>query len=166
VRRLRAAMVASQVESRGGYLADLNGDGALALFRGLGGADRGLAAAAGICLSLAGPRRIRLPAGHGPVRAGIGIDQGEVYCARISGQSGPLHSWVGANTAAKLARLPQAACSMIMTREAFSDMTDARILSPAVRASEQALQVGGRSRVVRTLTLPAATTAAIAPCSA
>jgi class 3 adenylate cyclase len=148
--------VVGLVEDEGGSVRGLNGDGVLALFRGPGAANRSLSAAIRIlelaCATvLPGTVTYECPAGR-PLTVGIGIDQGQVCQAFIPCSTAPQQSWVGVNTANKLASLGRPRPSIAMTKEVFTDIADQCTCEPMLQSSERTIRVGDIDRVVRTLT--------------
>ena len=144
--------VASLVEDEAGSVRSLNGDGALALFRGPDAADRSLAAAVRI-LELAAATAVpgTGTAGRSLV-VGIGIDQGQVCQALIPCSTAPQQSWVGVNTANKLAGVGRPAQSITMTKEVFTDIAGQGDGAHSLQSAERTVRVGNVDRVVRTLT--------------
>jgi class 3 adenylate cyclase len=142
--------VASLVEDEDGSVRSLNGDGALALFRGPDAADRSLAAAVRI-LELAAATAVPGTAGR-PLVVGIGIDQGQVCLALIPCSTAPQQSWVGVNTANKLAGVGRPAQSITMTKEVFTDIAGQGNGAHLLQSAERTIKVGNADRVVRTLT--------------
>lgn len=146
------ASVASLVEDEDGSVRSLNGDGALALFRGPDAADRSLAAAVRI-LELAAATEV--PAAKptaGSLVVGIGIDQGQVCQALIQCSTAPQQSWVGVNTANKLAGVGRPTQSITMTKEVFTDIATQANGGHLLQSAERTARVGNVDRVVRTLT--------------
>jgi class 3 adenylate cyclase len=148
----------AQIEGEGGHIADLNGDGGLALFGGPDAADHGLRAAIRIQDFAA---RIILPAMRAAASSaqpsglyvGIGIDRGNVCRAVIPTSRGIQESWSGSNTAAKLASLGSARRAIALTQEAFTTMTEFRATITGVATSEVTVRIGNADRVIRTLSL-------------
>jgi class 3 adenylate cyclase len=144
------ASVASLVEDEDGSVRSLNGDGALALFRGPDAADRSLAAAVRV-LELAATTVVP-GAAVGSLVVGIGIDQGQVCQALIPSSTAPQQSWVGVNTANKLAGVGRPAQTITMTKEVFTDIAGQANGAHLLRSAERTVKVGNVDRVVRTLT--------------
>ena len=144
--------VASLVEDEDGSVRSLNGDGALALFRGPDAADRSLTAAVRI-LELAAATVVpgAKPAA-GSLVVGIGIDQGQVCQARIPSSTAPQQSWVGVNTANKLAGVGRPSQTITMTKEVFTDNAGQSNGAHLLQSAERTIKVGSVDRVVRTLT--------------
>jgi class 3 adenylate cyclase len=145
------ASVASLVEDEDGSVRSLNGDGALALFRGPGAADRSLAAAVRI-LELAAATVVPGAKAVGSLVVGIGIDQGQVCQALIPCSTAPQQSWVGVNTANKLAGVGRPAQSITMTKEVFTDIASQANGAHLLQSAERTVRVGNVDRVVRTRT--------------
>jgi class 3 adenylate cyclase len=149
--------VAIQVELHDGQVCDLNGDGALTVFRGQDAPDRALRAAIGIqriatqiSVPAIEPGRYATSTSNA-LLTGIGIDQGDICRVVVPGGAGSRESWVGANTAAKLARLAAPPRPIIVTREAFCEMSDIWPCGPGTQAVESIVLIGGRARTIRAI---------------
>jgi class 3 adenylate cyclase len=148
--------VADLIEDERGTVCGLYGDGALALFRSTSAADRSLSAAIRI-LELASAAVLpdtvtcECPSGR-PLTVGIGIDQGQVCQARIPCSTAPQQSWIGVNTANKLASIGRPRQSIAITEEAFAEMADPYLSGPMLLSPEKTMKIGDLNRVVRTLT--------------
>jgi class 3 adenylate cyclase len=147
---------AALVESEGGSIRSLNGDGALALFLGPRAADRSLFSAIRIqelafATTVTGAAADHRSGGRS-LTVGIGIDQGLVCQAVIPCSTAPQQSWVGVNTANKLASTGRPAPSIAMTKEVFTDIADRSNSARMVQCTETTVRIGDMDRVVRTLT--------------
>lgn len=152
------AKVASEVEGGGGSVCAFNGDGALALFRGPGAADRSVGTAIRILeLACATPAPGIGADNHaavpGHLMVGIGMDKGQVCQAVIPCSTAPHQSWIGVNTANKLASLGQPSQSIAMTEDVVADIADQRVGDPVVVSSDMVTRIGGIDLAVRTLSM-------------
>jgi class 3 adenylate cyclase len=148
---------AALVENEGGSIRSLNGDGALALFRGAHAADRCLTSAIRVqelaaATTVPGTTTGDCPGGRS-LTVGIGIDQGEVCQAIIPCSTAPQQSWVGVNTANKLASAGLPSPSIAMTKEVFTDIVGQITSTPLVQCTETTVRIGDLDRAVRTLTI-------------
>jgi class 3 adenylate cyclase len=149
---------AFEIEDSGGSVCAFNGDGALALFRGPSAADRSVGAAIRIlelaCATPAPDVRAGSSApAAGHLIVGIGIDKGPVCQAVIRCSASPQQSWVGVNTAYKLASLGPQSPSIVVTEGAATDMTDERGCGPLALSSDGITRIGGIDLAVRTFTM-------------
>ena len=149
---------AFEIEDSGGSVCAFNGDGVLALFQGPNAADRCVAAATRVLeLACATPvpdtgagSRASAP-GH--LIVGIGIDKGQVCQAVIPCATAPHQSWVGVNTANKLASLGKQNQSIVMTEIAITEMTGQPGGGSLALSPDTVTRIGGVDLTVRTLTM-------------
>jgi len=150
---------AFEIEDSGGSVCAFNGDGALALFRGRNAADRSVAAAMRV-LEIARATPVPdLGAGNrapssGHLIVGIGIDKGQVCQAVIPCATAPHQSWVGVNTAYKLASLGKQSQSIVVTEIAITDLTGEPGGDALAHCPDTVTRIGGIDLTVRTLTTP------------
>ncbi|MBO3744544.1 hypothetical protein J5X84_00595 [Streptosporangiaceae bacterium NEAU-GS5] len=116
--------VIQAVEDNGGEVCDIHGDGALAVFYGVGRVDRALAAAATVQRMVQehfGPSRAATSSSRIMLRVRIGIDDSSICSGSVSDRNGrSLNFWVGGNIADKVSKAMEQSREVGITQDAFN----------------------------------------------